>query len=78
MDSAQRIFTKSVTWQIMGLLSMTLIGFVFTGSVSVGGGIAIVSSTLGFICYFLHELVWSNIKWGRKISGPDAQQDIQS
>ncbi|SFU05147.1 Uncharacterized membrane protein [Pseudovibrio denitrificans] len=78
MDSASRIFTKSVTWQVMGLVSMTLIGFVFTGSVTVGGSIAIVSSILGFIFYFLHELVWSNIKWGRKIAVPEAQQESQS
>ncbi len=77
MDSAQRIFTKSVTWQIMGLISMTIIGFVFTGSVTLGGGIAIVSSSLGFICYFLHELVWSNIKWGRKITASEIQRDTQ-
>ncbi|KZL12700.1 MULTISPECIES: DUF2061 domain-containing protein [Pseudovibrio] len=78
MDSASRIFTKSVTWQVMGLFTMTLIGFIFTGSVTLGGGIAIVSSTLGFIFYFLHEMVWSNIKWGRKIAGADTQQKTQS
>lgn len=78
MDTASRIFTKSVTWQVMGLFSMTLIGFVFTGSVTLGGGIAIVSSILGFIFYFLHEMVWSNIQWGRKITETNAQQDIQN
>lgn len=78
MDSASRIFTKSVTWQAMGLISMTLIGFVFTGSFTLGGGIAIVSSGIGFICYFLHELVWTNIKWGRKIIAVETQRDTQS
>ena len=66
MDTATRILTKSITWQLSGLVMMTLIGYLFTGSISAGGGIAIVSSTIGFISYFLHEMLWSKVGWGRR------------
>jgi len=65
MDSAIRLFTKAVTWQVAGLFSMTLIGFFFTGSVAAGGGIALVGAVVGFVSYFLHEMAWSKVAWGR-------------
>ncbi|MEM5476759.1 DUF2061 domain-containing protein [Pacificibacter sp. AS14] len=64
MDSKIRLIAKSVTWQLAGLFTMTLIGFVFTGSVAAGGSIAISGAVVGFICYFAHEIVWSKIAWG--------------
>ena len=66
METATRILTKSITWQLSGLAMMTLIGYLFTGSISAGGGIAIVSSAIGFISYFLHEMLWSKVGWGRR------------
>ncbi len=65
MDTKARLITKSVTWQTIGLILMAAIGFLFSGSVSVGGGIAIASAIVGFFSYFAHELFWSRIKWGR-------------
>ena len=66
MDTPRRMICKSVTWQIAGLVSMTLIGLIFTGSLTASGGIAIAGSAAGFSSYFVHELVWSKIAWGRK------------
>lgn len=48
---------------------MTLIGFLFTNSFTAGGGIAIVGACVGFLSYFLHELVWSKVQWGRGNTG---------
>ncbi|MGB3690623.1 MAG: DUF2061 domain-containing protein [Jannaschia helgolandensis] len=67
MDSTIRLVTKSATWQVAGFIMMTLISYLFTGSVMASSGIAIVGSVTGFISYFLHEMVWSRVSWGRKI-----------
>ena len=64
MDSKIRLLTKSVTWQVAGLFSMTLIGFLFTGSMAASGGIAIAGSIAGFFAYFAHEFAWSKVRWG--------------
>jgi len=66
MDTTTRLVIKSVTWQVAGLISMTLIGFLFTNSIAAGSGIAITGAIAGFLSYFLHEIVWSRISWGRK------------
>jgi uncharacterized membrane protein len=67
MDSTIRLFTKAVTWQVSGFFSMMLIGFIFTGSFAASGGIAFVGAVAGFAAYFLHEIAWSRISWGRDI-----------
>lgn len=70
MDTKKRLLMKSVTWQMAGLICMTLIGYVFTQSASASSGIAITGSAVGFLSYFLHELVWSKINWGKNIPYP--------
>ena len=44
MDSKIRLLAKAVTWQVAGFFSMMLIGFLFTGSITASGGIAIAGS----------------------------------
>lgn len=67
MDSKIRLIVKAVTWQVAGLFSMMLIGFLFTGSVAASGGIALVGAATGFIAYLLHEMAWSKVSWGKGI-----------
>jgi uncharacterized membrane protein len=67
MDSSARIFTKAITWQISGFISMMVIGFLFTGSISASGGIALVGCASGFVAYFIHEIIWAKITWGQRI-----------
>jgi uncharacterized membrane protein len=64
MDSKFRLVTKAVSWQISGLFTMVLISFLFTGSVTASGAIAITGSVTGFVAYIAHELAWSKITWG--------------
>lgn len=51
----------------MGLLSMAGVGYAATGSLAVGGGLAVANTIIGFICYVIYERVWSRIRWGRKV-----------
>ncbi|MEO9874353.1 MAG: DUF2061 domain-containing protein [Anderseniella sp.] len=66
MDTTTRTIAKSATWQIAGFVTMTLIGFLFTNSIAASSGIAIAGSITGFLSYFVHEVFWSKISWGRK------------
>lgn len=65
MESSKRTFAKAFCWQITGLMSMSLIGYVFTGSFSEGGMIAVVGTVFGFVSYVVHERIWARIGWGR-------------
>ena len=66
MDSPKRSLAKMATWQIIGLLSMTLLAYATTGSISIAGGLALASAAMGSICYILHERIWARILWGRR------------
>lgn len=64
MDTPQRSFVKAALWTALGLLVMTGIGFVFTGSVSTGGAMAVINSALGLAMYVIYERIWARISWG--------------
>ncbi|MEO1016669.1 MAG: DUF2061 domain-containing protein [Pseudomonadota bacterium] len=61
MNNSRRIIAKAITWQIVGLTMMTLIGYVFTGSFQAGGALAIASTAIGFVSYILHEKAWNAV-----------------
>jgi uncharacterized membrane protein len=67
MDTTPRTVAKSLTWQGLGLLTGTVIGFCFTGSVLASGGIALTGAISGTVFYILHEKLWSRVQWGRKV-----------
>lgn len=65
MESSKRTLAKAICWQVSGLIVMSLIGFLFTGSISQGGMIAIVGTVVGFLTYIAHERIWARIRWGQ-------------
>ncbi len=69
MDEPKRTLAKAVSWQINGFLAMLVIGYLFTGSLSAGGGLAAVTTVAGFVNYVLHERVWARVAWGRRDPG---------
>jgi len=65
MESPTRTIAKAVSWQLLGLLSMTLIGYLYTGSLAAAGSLALVTAIVGAVCYVLHERAWNRVAWGR-------------
>jgi len=66
MDTKTRLLAKSLTWQASGFVSMMGISYLFSGSFSASMGIALTGMVSGFTCYFLHELAWTKVRWGRR------------
>jgi len=64
MESRVRSLAKALSWQSLGLVSTSLLGYAFTGSFLSGGGLALASCGLGFLTYMLHERIWAGIRWG--------------
>lgn len=65
MESPKRTLVKALTWQGLGLATMTGIGYLVTGSPGAGGTIALVSAAIGALFYIAHERIWARIGWGR-------------
>lgn len=65
MDSTRRTIAKALSWQLLGLLTMTVVGTFLTGSASTGGALALTSAVIGALCYIAHEKLWALVPWGR-------------
>lgn len=65
METPKRTLAKTLTWQAMGLATMTGIGYVVTGSAGAGGTIAAVGAATGAVFYVIHERIWARVRWGR-------------
>ncbi|TNF23242.1 MAG: DUF2061 domain-containing protein [Rhodobacteraceae bacterium] len=66
METPKRTIVKGTLWILMGLVVMSLVGLLFTGSMAVGGTMALVNSLIGFVNYLAYERLWSRISWGRR------------
>lgn len=63
-ETRARSLAKAASWQAIGLLAMILLGYFFTGSLSLGGKLAAASMALSLLTYLMHERVWARIGWG--------------
>ncbi len=67
METRQRSIVKAVIWSAIGLVTMAIVGAVATGSVTVGGVMALINAGIGLVMYVLYERVWAAIRWGRHV-----------
>ncbi len=65
METKRRLLIKSLTWQAMGFFAMGLISYLVSGSFTASLSIAAGGMATGFVSFFLHELAWSKVMWGR-------------
>lgn len=65
METRRRSLLKAVIWNMMGLATMALVGFLATGSAALGGKLAVVNTALGLTMYVIYERIWAGIRWGR-------------
>ena len=67
METRRRSMVKAVVWNLIGLATMSLVGLVATGSVALGGTLALVNTGVGLVMYLAYERLWSGIRWGRHV-----------
>ncbi len=67
MESRVRSLVKATIWTLIGLLVMSMIGLIFTGSLVTGGIMAGVNSLIGLGTYLIYERVWASVSWGRNV-----------
>jgi uncharacterized membrane protein len=59
---------KTVTYRIAASLDALIVGYLYTGTLLGGGGIALFNAVVSSILYDLHEILWNDF-------GPDPQTD---
>jgi uncharacterized membrane protein len=67
MDTSKRTILKAILWNALGLAMMLLVGFIMTGSLALGGVMAVINTSIGLVSYMLYERLWARIAWGRSV-----------
>ena len=67
METRRRSVVKAVLWNGLGLVVMTLVGLIATGSAALGGGLALINTAIGLSLYVVYERIWAGISWGRNV-----------
>lgn len=66
MDTRSRTLLKAVTWQLLGIVTMTALSYPHTASLLDAFALALSASASGFVFFFVHECVWNRVRWGRR------------
>lgn len=66
METRTRSLIKAICWQMLGLVTMSGVGVMMTGSLAMGGMLAAMNAAVGFVAYLAYERVWANVRWGRR------------
>lgn len=64
--SKSRSLIKSLTWRVIAIITTFISIYVITGKIHFALQGTILTNTVNFILYYLHERVWNKIQWGRQ------------
>lgn len=64
MESRRRSIAKAVSYRIFGTLITALIAWAFTGQWYTAAQIGVLDGVMKLVGYFLHERLWTRIKYG--------------
>lgn len=65
METTQRTIVKAISWQSLGIIVMSIIGYLHTGSISSALSLAGSTLVVSSITYIFHEKFWQRISWGK-------------
>jgi uncharacterized membrane protein len=65
-ETALRSFVKAYSYRCCGTLTTIVISYIITGKMVVSLAIGATEMIIKPFVYWMHERVWSRVKWGRK------------
>ena len=69
MESKRRSFLKVISWRITATLTTMIISFFITGNIDMALKIGVFELTAKIMLQYVHERVWTKIKYGRYAVG---------
>ena len=60
--------TKTMSFAVVHFTVAFSVGYVLTGSIVIGGAIALVEPAVNTVAYYFHEQVWNRIQNARRSS----------
>ena len=65
-DAHTRSIMKAISYRLLAAIVTTTIVFVFTRKIVLSLGVGVVEAIAKIFCYYVHERLWSFIKFGQK------------
>ena len=65
-ETHSRSVLKAVSWRTLGTLDTFAISWFMTSRPEIAGSIALTEIVTKIVWYYLHELIWAIIPWGRR------------
>lgn len=65
-ETMVRSVVKSITWRVLAMILTMFIIYIFTRDLISSGLITITGAGTSMILYYIHERIWTRIKWGYK------------
>ncbi|QSE99396.1 DUF2061 domain-containing protein [Fulvivirga lutea] len=63
-----RSLIKSISWRVVGTIDTIVIAMLYTSDPFAAFTIGGIETSTKIALFYLHERVWSNIKWGLKFA----------
>ena len=73
MESKQRSFLKVMSWRTTATVTTMVISFLITGKIDLALKIGVFEVFAKIILQYLHERVWTRIKFGLHLAPKDYQ-----
>jgi len=64
MERRRRSLLKAVTWRIIAVFVLLYLSYSFTNDWEATGWITTTFNVIQILLYYIHERLWSKIKWG--------------
>jgi uncharacterized membrane protein len=64
LESKKRSWTKSITWRILAVLILAVVAYAITRDPLETTIITVITQTIKFVAYYIHERCWGFIHWG--------------
>ena len=63
--SQRRLFAKTLAWRIIATLTGAVVTWSLTGEIETAGKFIIIEFPLKMLFYYVHEIGWHSIEWGK-------------
>jgi adenylylsulfate kinase len=65
MDTHRRSFLKTISWRVVATIVTCIVAYIVTGRVDLAITVGLGDSFVKFFTYYLHERMWSKIRFGQ-------------
>src|SRR5215212_11220145 len=64
-ETRRRAIVKAITYRVIVAITLAAISWFYTGNLFETSAVSITYTIIATIVYYVHELAWIKVKWGK-------------